>query len=389
MLFFHNLTLFTPDEIIADGSLLIRDGKIAALGMPGSLQPPGSARIVDAKGLFAAPGYIDIQINGGFGKDFTESPESIYEVAAGLTVYGITAFLPTLITSPAAQFEAAIRSWQQGPPTGFRGAIPLGLHLEGPMINPKKKGAHDPVYIQSPSLKLVEGWSPNHGVRLVTLAPELPGAEVVVEELQRRGIVVSAGHTTATYEQGMQAFEKGIQSGTHLFNAMPSLHHRSPGFTGALLQHPTVRTGLIVDGVHVHPAMVNLAWKSKTPGTLILVSDAMAALGMPPGEYRLGEYQVTVDHSSARLPDGTLAGSILSMDAAVRNLISFSGCTLAQAVACAARNPAKLLGLETKGELAPGMDADLVLLTPSGDVQATLVQGQVLYTNTPLLEVQK
>jgi len=169
---------------------------------------------------------------------------------------------------------------------------------------------------------------------------------------------------------------------------MPTLHHRTPGITGALLQHPTVQVGLIADGVHVHPAMINLAWKSKPAGTLILVTDAMAALGMPPGSFKLGDYSVTVDQSAARLPDGTLAGSILSMDAAVRNLIRYTGCSLAQAAACAAENPARLLDLQGKGGLVPGKDADLVLLSPEGIVQATLVQGQVLYSQTAQLEVQ-
>ena len=387
-LYLYNISLLRSGIIQADSSLTIQDGKIAAIGTPGLYQPPQSARVVDGESLIAVPGFVDIQINGAFGMDFTVTPEAIYTVAARLPAFGVTSFLPTIITSPSSKVEAALQVWQQGAPPGFRGAVPLGLHLEGPMINPGKKGAHDPVYIQPPSVDLVAGWSPARGVRLVTLAPELPGAQPVIAALLRAGVKVSAGHSLATYEEGMQAFAAGVTCGTHLFNAMPTLHHRTPGITGALLQHPTVQVGLIVDGVHVHPAMINLAWKSKPAGTLILVTDAMAALGMPPGSFKLGDYSVTVDQSVARLPDGTLAGSILSMDAAVRNLIRYTGCSLAQAAACAAENPARLLGLQDKGGLVPGMDADLVLLSPEGIVQATLVQGQVLYSQTAQLEVQ-
>lgn len=386
-LLFQNATLFAPGKIIQGGGLLVQDGKIAALGEAGSLKPTRSVRIVDASDLILAPGYIDLQINGAFGLDFTETPAAMYEAAAGLPAFGVTAFLPTIITSPPEQVQAALKAWRHKPARGFQGAVPLGLHLEGPMINPRKKGAHNPAFIRTPSQELIEGWTAPRGVRLVTLAPELAGAAEVTRELRRRGIVVSAGHTVASYEQGIQALQSGIASGTHLFNAMPPLDHRGPGLAVALLQQPTAYAGLIADGVHVHPAMVALAWQAKKPDHLVLVSDAMAALGMQPGVYHLAGFDVTVDGATARLPDGTLAGSLLTMDAAVRNLVAFTGCTLAQAAACVAANPARLLGLETKGWLAPGMDADLVLLSPEGNVLATLVMGRVVYSSISILEV--
>lgn len=384
MLLFNRVTLLTPSESITDGALLVEQGQIAALGPAGSFPIPPQAQVVQAEGLVLAPGFIDLQINGGFGKDFTDTPGCLYEVAAQLPQYGVTAFLPTVITSPHRQTQEALEVWHEGPPPGWQGAIPLGYHLEGPMLNPQKKGAHNPAFMRPPEMDLARGWNPQAGVRLVTLAPELPGAPAVIAGLRQAGIVVSAGHTLATFEQAEQAFKEGITMGTHIFNAMPALDHRAPAITGALLQHPEVSVGLIVDGVHVHPAMVDLTWKAKRPGGLVLVTDAMAALGMPAGSYRLGNYDVIVDERVAHLPDGTLAGSILTMQAAVRNLMDFTGCSLAQAVACASSHPARVLSLAKKGRLAQGMDADLVLMTPAGEVLATLVRGQVVYSKPPL-----
>jgi N-acetylglucosamine-6-phosphate deacetylase len=366
----------------------VEQGQIAALGPEGSFPIPTQAQVVQAEGLVLAPGFIDLQINGGFGKDFTDTPGCLYEVAAQLPQFGVTAFLPTVITSPYAQTQEALEVWHEGPPPGFQGAIPLGYHLEGPMLNPQKKGAHNPAYMRPPGMDLARGWNPQAGVRLVTLAPELPGASAVIAGLRQAGVVVSAGHTLATFGQAEQAFKEGITMGTHIFNAMPALDHRAPAITGALLQHSEVSVGIIVDGVHVHPAMVDLTWKAKAAGGLVLVTDAMAALGMPAGSYRLGNYDVIVDERVAHLPDGTLAGSILTMQTAVRNLMDFTGCSLAQAVACASSNPARVLSLSHKGRLAQGMDADLVLLTPAGEVLATLVMGQVVYSKTPYLRRQ-
>jgi N-acetylglucosamine-6-phosphate deacetylase len=223
-------------------------------------------------------------------------------------------------------------------------------------------------------------------VRLVTLAPEQEGAEAVIRLLRRQGVVVSAGHSLASFEQAVEAFRMGVTCGTHLFNAMSALDHRSPGLAAALLAKTGIYAGLIADGIHAHPAMVSLAWKAKSPQGLVLVTDAMAALGMPAGRYLLGGYEVIVDEGSARLTDGTLAGSLLTMDAAVRNLMAFTGCTLGQAAACASLNPAALLGLKTKGRLAVGMDADLVVLDAEEKVVGTVVMGQVAFSRLEQLK---
>jgi N-acetylglucosamine-6-phosphate deacetylase len=214
----------------------------------------------------------------------------------------------------------------------------------------------------------------------VTLAPELPGAGPLIATLTERGIIVSAGHSMATLAEARAGFEAGIRYGTHLFNAMPPLHHREPGLAGALLSDARVMVGLVPDGIHVHPTVIEIIWRMVGRERLTLVTDAMAALGMPPGHYQIGDFVVTVDDESARLADDTLAGSILTPDAALRNLIAFSGCSLAEALPTMTSNPACLLGLgRQKGQIAPGFDADLVLLTADLHVAQTIIGGQVVY----------
>ena len=256
----------------------------------------------------------------------------------------------------------------------------MGLHVEGPFLNPQKKGAHNAAYLRPPSLDAVANWSPEDGVRLVTLAPELPGALEVVAALTARGIVVSAGHSMATYEEAETGFDAGIRYGTHLFNAMPSVNHRDPGLPGALLTDARTTVGLIADGIHTHPSVIELVWRILGRDRLSLVTDAMAALGMGPGQHLLGEYEVVVDDVSARLPDGVLAGSILSLDAAIRNLIHFAGCSLSDALATVTTTPAALLGLQAeRGRIAPGYLADLTLLTPDLRVVGTIIRGRPVY----------
>jgi len=300
-------------------------------------------------------------------------------VATALPRYGVTGFLPTIITSPLDTVRAAQQVLGDGPPPGWAGARPLGLHLEGPFLNPGKKGAHNPAHLRLVSPADLNGWSPDHGVRLVTLAPELPWAVQAIVELARRGVVVSAGHSLATFDEAVAGFDAGARYATHLFNAMPTLHHREPGLVAAALSDPRVTVGLIPDGLHVHPALVRLVWQLLGPARLNLVSDAMAAMGMAPGEYALGDFRVTVDDAAARLDDGTLAGCVLSLDAILRAFLSFSGASLAEALATVTSTPARLLGLDGVGRLAPGCRADLVLLTPDGHVVETFVSGESIY----------
>lgn len=379
MICIQHATVYTPDEVMEDGAVLLADGRIQAVAPSSQIDLPDKASYIDATGLHLVPGFIDLQLNGAIGLDFTTEPRSIWPVAAYLPRTGVTSFLPTIITSPLTAVQAAQEVISSRPPTGFRGATPLGLHLEGPFLHPDKKGAHNPTYLQLPTKAIAANWSPENGVRFVTLAPELQGALEIVRLLTKRGVIVSAGHSTATLAQARAGFEAGICYGTHLFNAMPPLHHREPGLVGALLADERTTIGLIVDGEHVHPELVKLVWQMVGNGRLNLVSDGMAALGMPPGRYPLGDFEVIVDATTARLPNGTLAGSILSLDTAVRNLITFTGCTLAEALPTVTRTPADLLNLPHKGRIAPTGDADLVLLTPDLQVHTTLVGGRIIY----------
>jgi N-acetylglucosamine-6-phosphate deacetylase len=379
MLYIHNATILTPEHQIDEGALLTDGLQIAAVGPAAQIPCPASAHRIDGTGLLLAPGFIELQINGAFGNDLTFDPASIWTVAAGLPRYGVTAFLATIITSPL-ETVATAQAVVVREPAGFGGSQPLGLHVEGPFLNPLKKGAHNPANLRLPELDAVRDWSPERGVRLVTLAPELPGALEMVEALEERGVIVSAGHSVATYEQSLQGFEAGIRYGTHLYNGMPSPGHRAPGLAGALLTDPRPVVGLIVDGIHSHPAMVDLAWRALGSERLSLVTDAMAALGMPPGRHRLAEFEVEVDHTGVHLPDGTLAGSLLSLDAALRNLMALTGCKLAEALPAVTTTPAGLLGLGSeRGRIAPGYRADLVLLGRDLDVRATVVAGQITY----------
>lgn len=379
MLYIHHATLLTPHDTIADGAVLIERGRIAAVGPAQNIPPPENAATIDATGLTLVPGFIDLQLNGGFGHDFTQNPETIWEVAAGLPQTGVTAFLPTIITAPLHVVELA-QACLQDKPAVFQGAEPLGLHLEGPFLNPGKKGAHNPKWLRPPTLDAIRSWTGDNGVRLVTLAPELPDALDLITVLASRGVVVSAGHSLATWEEAQAGFNAGIRYATHLFNAMPNMHHREPGLVAAALNDPRLTIGLIPDGRHVHPAWVKLAWQLTGPRRLNLVTDAMAALLMPAGTYHLADQMVTVDEDGAHLADGTLAGSILPLDQAIRNLIAYTGCTLAEAVATVTATPATLLGLaQRKGHITPNADADLVLLDGRQRVQMVLVAGEVVF----------
>lgn len=360
-------------------AVLVMNGIIQAVADQAALTCPPGAVELDGRGATLAPGLIELQINGGFGSDFTRDPETIWQVGSMLPQFGVTTFLPTVITSPLETIAQATRTVTTGRPADYRGAEPLGLHLEGPFLNPLKKGAHNAKHLRLPEPRLVETWTPANGVRLVTLAPELPGALETITSLARRGVLVSAGHSMANRAEAEAGIAAGIRMGTHLFNAMPALEHRAANLTSVLLTDERVGFGVIADGVHIDPLMADLAWKLRGGRGFVLVTDAVGALGMPPGVSHLGDFDVIVDDRSVRLADGTLAGSILSQDAALRNLMRFTGCALSEAVAAFTAEPARLLGLNDRGQIKAGMRADFVLLDDNLNVLATLVNGEVVY----------
>jgi len=377
MIYIHNAILYTPEKKIDRGALLVCGEAVAALGSEDELPCPTGAECIDADGMTLVPGFIDLQINGAFGMDFTTDPETIWQVGERLLQYGVTSFLPTIVSSLPETIHHAQAVLHLGPPAGYRGARVLGLHLEGPYLNPEKRGAHNPEYITLPDRLVYEEWSPPNHVRMVTLAPEMSGSLPAIQALVQNGVVVGAGHSQADLSQAKAGFEAGISYGTHLFNAMPPLDYRKPGLVGALLEHPHIIAGIIVDGIHVDPTIIKLAWKILGPHRTNLVTDAMAALGMPPGEYQLGGRIVFVDGTTARLEDGRLSGSLLSLDQALRNLIAYTGCDLSEALTTVTQVPARLLHLETTlGNLVIGSRADLVLLTPKAHVAGLWINGR-------------
>ncbi len=356
------------------GELRIEAGRIVAVeGAPTDGERGGPLY----EAAYIAPGFIDLQVNGGFGVEVGDDPGAIRTLAARLPETGVTAFLPTIITSPPELYPNAIAAFQAA--QGTPGARPLGLHIEGPFLSPQRHGAHRRDLIASADLRLLDPLLESDAVRLITLAPERPDAPELIHRLKARGILISLGHTDATYEQFEAGVDAGARMATHLYNAMSPFGHRAPGAIGAALLDDRVAIGLIADGVHSHAASVRLAYRVKRASRIALVTDMMAAAGMPPGTYALGGQRVTVDGTSARLADGTLAGSLLTMDRAVRNMVRWTDATPSDALRMASEVPARLVGMENSGRIAVGSDADLVLLDNDLRVQATIIKGEVVY----------
>ena len=368
---------------IVAGRVLTSDGFVETdLSVEGGLmsaRAPDGDVVIDARDLLVAPGFVDLQINGGFGRDFTADPTSIWEVGGRLASTGVTSFLPTIITSSEGQRRRALEVIDEGPPADYRGAQVLGLHFEGPMLAPDYRGTHEPSQLRLPELDLIRDWGRAKGLRLVTLAPELPGADEVIGALLERGVVVAAGHSGANYEQAVAAVRAGVTHATHLFNGMPPLLPRDPGPVGALLEDGGASVALIVDGIHLHPATVGLVRAAKPAHQVVLTTDAMAGMGSGPGTYALADLAVSVDATSARNPDGGLAGSILTLDQAVRNYVAFTGCSPAEALSAASANPALVIGESGRGKIKEGNIADLVILDEDLIVQATMVEGALVH----------
>ncbi len=375
--------LICAGRVVADsgdlvpGHVLVEKDRIAAVGAG---IPPSAQHHYPSGTL--VPGFIDLQVNGGTGVDLLNcAVQDIERLCGYLASTGTTGFLPTLVSAPLDQIQQALTRLRQARP---HAAEILGAHVEGPAINPERAGAHDPRFLRpagDPQLrKFLAAVVPQ--LRVVTLAPELPGAGDLIAWLVDRGVVVSLGHTDATYAQAVDAFRRGARMVTHLFNAMRGLHHREPGVVGAALDHPDCVCGLIADGVHVHPAAVRLAFSVLGSNRVALVSDAIAAAGMPSGEYRLGGRIVRMEEGDApRLPGGSLAGSALRQDEAVRRVVAW-GIPLRDAIHSAAAVPAGLLGLADRGVIAEGMRADLCVLGEDGRAVLTVVAGQTVYARS-------
>jgi len=361
----------------APGHLAVEGDHISAVGAG---IPPGADRVFPDG--TAIPGCIDLQVNGACGVDLLDcDAAAVSRLSDYLASTGVSGFLPTLVSAPAERISKALQAIRDARPAG---AAILGVHLEGPVLNHQKKGAHHPRWLRASGDPEVRAMYANAlpDLRVVTLAPELPGTEALMDWLLRERVLISLGHTDATYEQTTQAFGQGARMVTHLYNAMRTFHHRDPGVVGAAFDDPRCVCGLIADGVHVHPAAVRLAYRLLGAERVALVSDAVAAAGMPPGTFTLGNRPIRLKAGDTpRLEDGTLAGSVLRMDQAISNLIGW-GIALRDAVFSSSQVPARLLGITDRGALAPGLRADLVILGRDGRAVFTLVGGRIAYDRT-------
>lgn len=377
--------IVTPDGVLEQGALVIDGGGIIAEvnSKRTSLAHSGD---IDAGGFLVLPGFVDVHVHGGGGADFMHGTvEAVRQVARTHARFGTTSLLATTLTASRDDTDAAIRAARTvidaGPGDGE--ARVLGIHLEGPYICAAKRGAQPEAFIRPPNVEELTHWIALSGetVRRITLAPEVDSAEAVVRLAHSRNITASLGHTNATAAEAEAAISWGATGATHLFNAMPPLHHRQPGAVGAALARPEIVCEVIADGVHLHPLIVRLVVVAKGPEGVVLITDAISGAAMPDDEYELGGQTVFVQGGRAAFADGTLAGSVLTMNRAFMNVRRFAGITLPEAALLSSGNALRQLGLTNKmGAIAPGMGADLAIIHPeTGEVAWTVIGGEVAY----------
>ena len=370
----------TPLEVFDQADVLIEEGKILGVG-PG-LGAGESAEAVDATGLIVAPGYMDVHVHGSAGHDTMDGTrEAIEGMARFFATRGVTSFCPTTLTVGAEAIMTSVRAvhdCQRNPIED--GAQPLGVHLEGPYIDAAKKGAQPEEHVRTASVRDYKEFFSLGNIRAITFAPEIEENKELIAFARSRGAAAVVGHSSATYEQLAEAVKLGLNHATHTFNQMEGLHHRKPGTVGGVLLLDEIYAEFIADGVHLHRAVVDMIVRLKGPDKALLITDAISGAGMPDGEYELGGQKVVVKQGAVRLPDGTLAGSCLTTDQGVRNIVEFTGRPLRECIQMATLTPSRSIGVATtKGSLEPGKDADIVLLTPDLQVAATVVMGRVVY----------
>lgn len=373
-------TIVTPHELIQDGHVVVEAGNITHVG---SGAPSSAGRVLDYGDCLVAPGFIDLHVHGGGGHDVMgASTEGLNGLSRFLAAGGVTALLATAYSASQGDLLAAAKTVAKAVKEGSEGSRILGLHLEGPYVNPKMAGAQSVAHVRPPSVDELEEIHRAAGgaLGIVTLAPEMEGAIEAVAWLRSKGVVPAAGHTDATHAEMMAAVEAGLSHAAHLFNRMRPLHHREPGVVGAALSDDRVSVELIADGVHIHPSTLRLAARAKGPGKTALVSDAISAAGLPDGEYRLGAEKIRVEGGRSLLESGALAGSTIRLCDAVRYAVETAVLPVTEAIEMASSTPARIIGVdERKGRLAPGMDADLTVLGRDYEILLTMVGGGVVY----------
>lgn len=393
-------TIFTPLDAIADGVILVEDGTIAAVGARESVSLPTSARLMDLGDRIIAPGFIDVHVHGGGGHDVMEAtPEALATVARLAARHGATSFIPTTMTAPADSLLRSLESlgrmicsWQSRGTAADQHllATPLGIHMEGPFISAARCGVHPMEHLRTPSLALLKRFIDAAGgaARIVTIAPELDGALDCIRAARQLGLCVGLGHSDAGLDDAIAGIDAGGTHAVHTFNAMRPFQHRDTGIIGAVLTDDRIQAEIIADRIHVSSAALQILVRAKGVRNVLLITDGVSATGMGPGQYRLGEIEIFVERQPdtgllvCRDSEGKLAGSVLTMDAAVRNVITAGvAASLQDAVTMATWNPARLLGIESrKGCLRDGADADIVLLEPDGAVFGTMVAGMCNFT---------
>jgi N-acetylglucosamine-6-phosphate deacetylase len=377
-------TIITSNEIIPSGLVLCEEGQIKFVGAMKDAEPEANSRLIDATGQFILPGFIDTHVHGSGGDDvMIDGAAGIRRAGKNMLRYGTTAWLPTTIAARHEEILFAVEQTRQAQSATEPIAQILGLHLEGPYINIKFKGAQPDEGIRDPNFdELDELLAAADGqIKVMTLAPELPGSLEMIHKLKANNIVASLGHSECDYDTALAAIDAGATYATHLFNAMSGVHHRKPGLAACCLNEPGICAELILDGVHVNPQMARLAARNKGREGLALITDATTAQGCGDGIYQLGKFQVQVRGAVCTLMDGvTIAGSVLTMNHAVKNAVAFTGMSLVDVAYMAALMPAKRCGVaERKGSLAVGKDADIAILNSDYSVAATVVNGSLVY----------
>jgi N-acetylglucosamine-6-phosphate deacetylase len=372
--------ILTPQHKLTDQILIIENGSITGIVGRGGFQAEQDDRVIQAEGLWVTPGLIDIHVHGGFGADTMDAtPQALDRMGHFFASHGVTSYYPTTGAAAQTALLEAVNNVARYRP-GDEVAVPLGVHVEGPYLSEKRKGAQPAQYLRNPNLEeyrqlISTGW-----VKIMTVAPELEGAGELIRFGVQQGVEFAAGHSAAPFETMQEAAGIGLRQATHTFNGMDPLHHRQPGVVGAVLSDERIYAQVIVDGIHVHPAVVKLLVRAKGIARTILITDAMRASGLPDGEYDLLGQVVTVKSGMAQVAGGSLAGSTLTLDAAVRNVMDFTGCSLPDAISMATITPAQAMGLQAKkGKLSVGADADITLFDSKLEVILTLVGGRVVY----------
>jgi N-acetylglucosamine-6-phosphate deacetylase len=379
-------TAYLPDETEGPVAITLRDGRIEAISRDVDAAIRSADNVVDLGDLRVAPGYVDLHTHGFGGHDVTSGTEAdLSAMAKALPSTGVTAFFPTIASTGPSDTERQVERintlMARSEPDG---AEMLGIRLEGPYISRVKRGAQAETAIRPPDPVELAHLAQLGPIRFVDFAPEEDTGFTLLRSLVERGIVAAIGHTTASYEQALAAIDAGARHCTHLFNAMPPLEHRAPGAAGAFLTDPRATIEVIADGIHVHPAALRLALRARGPWAVALVTDGISAAGLSEGTYTFVGRQVSVHGGAVRLEDGTLAGSVLTMDQAVRNAVNLVGLAWSDAIRMATLTPSTIAGVAArKGQLTEGGDADLIVLDHLGTVRQTWRAGQLVYVSRP------